>query len=1302
MLRGGVSRRRGLRRWSAGLAALTVSTSMLALLPVAAEAKSVQSYATACANPTRTITGGSNQSLNIAAGETVLITAGAYTGGSDSFPAGAVLCVSSSATFTPAYINNPGGSVYNDGTSTFPSISVQGSFLLSNDGTVSFPNGVNTNGPATLMNQGTLTVGTSLSISGGAQLFNSGSVTINGGINLNGGTVVDNSGSINVSGQVNVTGTVTNTGVIVDGAGLTINGGSTFSNACTLTVGGDLSNNGGLNNSGVISATNGKLSNNGRLRQDPPGVILSRDFGNDQSVVGYGSFRFTGQTSTQGSFVGDSPTTPIVVQDTTPTAGKIFDVQNGTVANTVAGTVPVPPADFVSSNCSVPPTTTADLSVTKTGPDVVRPGAAVSYTVTVTNNGPSNATGVVVTDHLPPSLIGPSASDGGVVAGGSVTWTVGAMSNGQTLNFTVSGTAPASGSLTDTVSGTSTTTDPIQSNNDGSAPAATVTTLVTPEVFPNLPPTISDSTEVTIANSPVYRQISYGDPNPEQTVTVSLTSPPAFGTVTVTPGGFYKYTPNDDFTGRDSFGVQACDNHTSPACSGATVTIVVKPVASDIVQTMTQGGQLVIDVAPAVVGKTAAPTIVSGPSHGTATLLPDGTIQYTPNPTYVGTDTLTYSVCSEQAPDVCATAQITINVVAAPNNPPDAADLTVSTTARVPVSGQISVSDPDAGQTVTGTLQSGPSSGTAVVNPNGSFVYTPTGAFTGTDTFTVTFCDDGSPQLCTSATVTVHVYPVANNDSASTQVGVPVTIDVGRNDVGAAGAPAVTVLPAHGSTTVNNDGSITFTPDPGFTGTDTFTYRICSVNDPALCDTARVTVNVDAAPNHPPVLADDTQNTTVGVPVSGQLVGQDSDAGQTLTYSLVTGPRHGTATVAADGAYTYTQTDTFVGADTFTVQVCDDATTPLCATATVTVNIYPRALPLGTKTVVGKAAIVTPSTVGDVGAVTITVQAKHGTAVGSGADVVYNPTADFVGADVMTYQVCDIPTGTFCASANVYVIVTPILGDDSASTRANQSFSADVEANDVGTLGPPVITTAPLHGTAVVGASIDYTPSTNYTGYDTLVYRRCSTFSSFVCGSATLVIAVQPDAVNDSATTTDGVAVTVDVNANDNGEAANATIVRPPTSGTASVNQGGTITYVPRDGFTGTDTLTYQRCSINAPSLCGIAIVVITVGPAPTPTPTPTPSPTPAPTPTPTPAPSPTPTPAPTPRPTPTLAAPTPTPGFGVDPLVIGSDGGSGGESLANTGPAVPIDTLLGWAVLLGATGLLTLGASIGLRRRHN
>src|SRR5206468_4659239 len=121
----------------------------------------------------------------------------------------------------------------------------------------------------------------------------------------------------------------------------------------------------------------------------------------------------------------------------------------------------------------------ADLTVTKTGPAAVNAAKNVTYTITVTNNGPSSASTVVVHDTLPGNVTFVSASNGGTEAGGVVTWPAAAsLANGASLSRTVTVTAPTTGTLLNVARADAATIDPDSTNNNGSASGNRVTTTV--------------------------------------------------------------------------------------------------------------------------------------------------------------------------------------------------------------------------------------------------------------------------------------------------------------------------------------------------------------------------------------------------------------------------------------------------------------------------------------------------------------------------------------------------------------------------------------------------------------------------------------------------------------------------------------------------------------------------------------------------------------------------------------------------------------------------------------------------------
>jgi hypothetical protein len=145
--------------------------------------------------------------------------------------------------------------------------------------------------------------------------------------------------------------------------------------------------------------------------------------------------------------------------------------------------------------------------------------------------------------------------------------------------------------------------------------------------------------------------------------------------------------------------------------------------------------------------------------------------------------------------------------------------------------------------------------GTAVVNANGTITFTPNNGFTGVTTLVYEVCDNGTPSLCATATVTITISPAANvnptaaNDVTSTAVNTATTINVLSNDFDTDGTLNSSTLDIaiqsnNGTAIVNSNGTITFTPNAGFTGVTTFVYEICDNGSPALCATATVTITV--------------------------------------------------------------------------------------------------------------------------------------------------------------------------------------------------------------------------------------------------------------------------------------------------------------------------------------------------------------------------------------------------------------------------------------------------------------------------
>ncbi|MEA4880059.1 MAG: Ig-like domain-containing protein, partial [Synergistaceae bacterium] len=184
-------------------------------------------------------------------------------------------------------------------------------------------------------------------------------------------------------------------------------------------------------------------------------------------------------------------------------------------------------------------------------------------------------------------------------------------------------------------------------------------------------------------------------------------------------------------------------------------------------------------------------------------------------------------------------------------------------------------------------------SGTVVINPDGTVTYTPNEDFHGEDTITFTVSDGFGGT--TTSTVTVTVNPVVDiaPDAAETTEDTPVVTDVLANDTFGPNAEVTAITQGSGgSVTINPDGTVTYTPGPGFqglaegeTGTDTYTYTVTTAA--GNTETTTVTVIIHGL-NDGPVGSDlpgqsDLDGEAVAVSVAGAF--SDPDATDVLTYS---------------------------------------------------------------------------------------------------------------------------------------------------------------------------------------------------------------------------------------------------------------------------------------------------------------------------------------------------------------------------------------------------------------------------------
>ena len=145
----------------------------------------------------------------------------------------------------------------------------------------------------------------------------------------------------------------------------------------------------------------------------------------------------------------------------------------------------------------------------------------------------------------------------------------------------------------------------------------------------------------------------------------------------------------------------------------------------------------------------------------------------------------------------------------------------------------------------------GPAHVTLTLNVNGSFLYAPAANYNGTDSFTYRASDGLLTSNLATVTITiaaVNDVPSASNDSYTTDQDVVLNIAPRRvllNDSDADGdilSAAVATTPAHGTLVLNANGSFSYTPAPGYSGSDSFTYRASDVLSSSAAATVTLTI----------------------------------------------------------------------------------------------------------------------------------------------------------------------------------------------------------------------------------------------------------------------------------------------------------------------------------------------------------------------------------------------------------------------------------------------------------------------------
>jgi hypothetical protein len=385
---------------------------------------------------------------------------------------------------------------------------------------------------------------------------------------------------------------------------------------------------------------------------------------------------------------------------------------------------------------------------------------------------------------------------------------------------------------------------------------AEINTVTGLTVFPEPPamlggPAATDGVLATSEDTPATGSLVASDPN-NLPLIYSIVHNGTLGSAVISnpATGAYTYTPLPNVFGADSFTFMASNGSADSNVATVQVTIAPvndAPVASagllNLAAGSSQSGTL---VATDIENNPLTFALVTTPANGVTVITnpATGAYTYTANAGPSAIDVFTFKA-NDGALD-SNIASIAINITG--NQPPVAANATISTAEDKSTSGTLKASDPE-GAKLTYSLVANGTKGTATItNPStGRFTYVPGSNLFGSDQFTFRANDGVTTSNVATVNVTiipVNDAPVASSQSVATTLNTPAVGQLLASDVDGdplTFAPGKGKGPRHGTVVVSPSGAFSYTPTTGFTGTDSFGFQ---VTDGTATANSRVTVTV--------------------------------------------------------------------------------------------------------------------------------------------------------------------------------------------------------------------------------------------------------------------------------------------------------------------------------------------------------------------------------------------------------------------------------------------------------------------------
>ncbi|HCG7971463.1 TPA: tandem-95 repeat protein [Vibrio parahaemolyticus] len=698
----------------------------------------------------------------------------------------------------------------------------------------------------------------------------------------------------------------------------------------------------------------------------------------------------------------------------------------------------------------------------------------------------------------------------------------------------------------------------------------------------------------------------------DKVVSLDAENGPKNGTIIVNNDGTVTYTLDDNYVGKDTFTYVVTSGGVSES---ATVEVNVTPVndapvAKDDIATTQEDTAVTIDVLPNdtdVDGDKLSIESASVPKEQGTVEVVDGKLVFTPAENFNGDAEITYTVTDGAMTDQ-ATVKVTVNAV---NDTPvvesNIADQTLAedfTPYTIDLNTAFSDVDNVDGEL---TFSVSGNSNIQVAIVNGIATFTPTADWNGSEALTFTATDPSGESV--SQTVNFTVAPVVDivADKATVVEDTPTIIKVLGNDTFEGDDKVVSLDtnngPANGTVSVNPDGSVTYTPNDNYHGTDSFTYIVTSGGV-----SESTTVRVDVTPvNDAPVAKDDTAITDEDTPVTIDVLPNDTDVdGDKLSIESASVPKEQGTVEVVNGKLVFTPAENFNGDAEITYTVTDGELTDE-AKVTVTVNpvndaptIKVDAVESITEDGVNTDTVVATLTVRDTDTpedqLTVSLENNsNGYFVLVGNDVKLTQA----GVDAVNNDELNLKDLTISASVSDGVNPTASDSDSLIVNRVNdaptvenaiadQELSEDfatytIDLNDAFKDSDSALNFS-VSGNSNVLVSIEngiatISPTADWNGSETLTFTATDPSGESISQTVDFTVAPVVDIKADSTNVVEDTPTIINVLGNDTFEGADKVVSldaeNSPKNGTVIVNSDGTVTYTPDDNYVGEDTFTY-------------------------------------------------------------------------------------------------------------------------------